>query len=138
MDTGKAVNLTIAGWSMSPLLFPGRDSFILARTKKKLKRGDIVLYRRDSGKYIVHRIYKIKQGNFFMIGDGETKVEGPLRRDQILALAIGVYRKGRYLGFNTIRWKAFSQIWLLVRPFRPFIRRCVTWVYRTLRRLNRT
>lgn len=133
MKTGKAVNLKIAGWSMSPMLLPERDSLVLASTREKLKRGDVVLYQRDCGKYIVHRIYKINQERFFMIGDGETKIEGPLKRDQIFASAIGAYRKDRYLDFNSFRWKAFTQVWLLVRPFRSVIRRCVTGAYRFVR-----
>ncbi|MCL2252974.1 MAG: S24/S26 family peptidase [Lachnospiraceae bacterium] len=132
IESGKAVNLKINGWSMSPLLYPERDSIILAKTKGQLKRGDVVLYRRDNGKYIVHRIYKIKRKTFFTIGDAETAIEGPLNRNQILASAIGAYRKKRYFDFGSFKWKAFSYIWLLVRPFRPCIWRIVAKFYRLL------
>ena len=50
---------TSVGDSMSPLIREN-DLLVIEPVKEPLKVGDIPLYKRDSGQYVLHRIVKIK------------------------------------------------------------------------------
>ena len=69
---------------MYPLFVPGRDEACIERTDfSSLKRGDVILYRRDKSILVLHRIWKITGNSFYMVGDNQTEIEGPLRADQV-------------------------------------------------------
>ena len=74
----KKVKLTVTGDSMYPLLKSRIDTVVLD-TPKNLKKYDIVFYKRDNGRYILHRILKKKNGIFTIAGDYELKKEYPIR-----------------------------------------------------------
>ena len=58
LETVDTLPLQVTGSSMTPFLAPGRDSVLLTKPGERLRRGDIALYRRDSGSYIMHRVYR--------------------------------------------------------------------------------
>ena len=66
VSEGKIVSTVISGGSMLPFLSPQRDYAFLERISRKLRRGDIVLYKRPNGDYVLHRIRKIKDEEFFL------------------------------------------------------------------------
>lgn len=57
---GKTVCLNISGSSMAPFLIHQRDSVRLQRPEHPPISGDIVLYQRENGQFILHRICRIK------------------------------------------------------------------------------
>ena len=81
-----ALPLVISGNSMSPLLVHGRDTVYLSRLDRPAKRGDVLLYKRDSGAYILHRVYKADKDSYTMVGDAQTQLEQDIRPDQIIAI----------------------------------------------------
>lgn len=124
LGTGKTARVTITGSSMSPFLRQGTDSVELAETDfQSIRRGDIVLIRRYNGQYILHRVLSKKKDCFFMVGDAQQFVEGPLRPNQLIAVAKAVYRKDWRISCDSFWYSAFSELWLLLRPMRyPIIR----------------
>ena len=62
-----------------------------------LRRGDVVLYRRENGMLVLHRIYKIGQDGLYLLGDHQTAIEGPVRREQVKGKMTGMVRDGRYM-----------------------------------------
>lgn len=122
LNEGHILKIPLLGLSMFPLLSGGRDEAVISSIAgKKLKRGDIVLYVREDGTHVLHRIHHIKNDNFFMLGDAHTSVEGPIRRENVLAVAEAVIRKGKTISCNRADFWLISSIWLLVRPARPWI-----------------
>ena len=65
-EEGKIVPMLIAGSSMSPFLCHNRDYIYFTRPERELRRGDMVFYQRDSGQYVMHRIYKVKPEGYYM------------------------------------------------------------------------
>ena len=60
---GLSVTLPITGNSMRPLFRHKRDSVVLSACDPySLKRGDVPLYQRENGQYVLHRIVRVKQG----------------------------------------------------------------------------
>lgn len=134
LSEGNAVQLKPIGYSMYPMFIPGRDEAIIERPElSKLKRGDVVLYRRDSGKLVLHRIYRIKNGGFYLVGDNQKEVEGPLRGDRIKGVLTGFVRKGKKISANNPIYVLLSEIWLCLRPLRPAISKTVAALKRTFR-----
>ena len=56
LQTAQTLPLVATGNSMAPFLADRRDTVYLSRIERPLRRGDIVLYQRESGAYILHRI----------------------------------------------------------------------------------
>ncbi len=117
---GRTIQFQPIGYSMYPLFVPGRDQAVVAPIGDAApRRGDVVLYRRDGGILVLHRIWKCRRGAFYLVGDNEHKIEGPLRRDQIKGILVGIVRKGRYFSVHNLLYRAASGLWLWLRPFRP-------------------
>lgn len=117
-EAGNEVAVRIAGCSMVPFLADGRDSVCLAKPHSPLKRGDIVCYRRLDGSFVLHRICKVRPEGYYIVGDGQQELEGPVARDQIFARVVRVNRKGRWIGEKQFCWRFFAGTWLRLRPFR--------------------
>ena len=119
----EAVPLVISGNSMAPFLVHGRDTVYLSRVTRPLKRGDMILYRRSSGVYVLHRIYRERNGSYDLVGDGQLGLEPGIRREQVLAIVKAVRRDGKLLRKGSFRWEFFEHIWLTLLPLRFAISR---------------
>lgn len=115
---GKEVVLTITGSSMAPFLIHQRDAVMLGKITSPPKRGDIVCFRRDDGSFVVHRIQKVDSSGYYLIGDGQTEMEGPVAADRLQAIVTKVRRKDRWFDSKDPTWKFFASFWLSVVPMR--------------------
>ena len=123
IEEGHQVSLLISGSSMSPFLIHHRDTIYFKKPDRELKVGDMVFYRRGNGKYIMHRIRRIRPEGFYMIGDAQTEIEGPLQREQIFGLITAVERKGKLIQPGDFWWEFFAKVWLRIIPLRRLIQR---------------
>ncbi len=85
---------TNVGDSMYPTILP-RDLLVIETVKEPLKVGDVPLYKRDSGQYVLHRIYKKSRGSYVMKGDNRTGVEKGITDRHIIGVLTGVIRDGK-------------------------------------------
>ena len=74
---------------------------------------DVVLYRRDRSILVLHRIDKITEEGFFMVGDNQWEIEGPLRSDQIIGKLVAFVRNGREISAQNPFYRFLSSVWLL-------------------------
>lgn len=123
LQEAESVPLIISGSSMSPFLIHGRDTVYLSKVTEPLKKGDMILYRRRSGAYILHRIYRVRDGVYDLVGDGQWGIEPGIRPEQILAVVKTVRRKGKLLRPGSLQWEFFEHLWLDLLPLRPGISR---------------
>ena len=120
LASGTTIKIKPQGYSMYPLFVPGRDEACIERTDfSSLKRGDVILYRRDKSILVLHRIWKITDNSFYMVGDNQTEIEGPLRADQVRGKLIGFVRNGKFVTVNNPFYRFLSGLWLFLRPLRP-------------------
>lgn len=120
LTDGKTIKIKPQGYSMYPLFVPGRDEACIERTDfSSLKRGDVILYRRDKSILVLHRIWKITDNSFYMVGDNQTEIEGPLRANQVRGKLIGFVRNGKFVTVNNPFYRFLSGLWLFLRPLRP-------------------
>lgn len=136
---GKNISIRPQGYSMYPVFVPGRDEAIIEPVNAAdLRRGDVVLYRRDKeaehgGILVLHRIWKVKPEGFYLVGDNQKEIEGPLRADQMKGIMAGMNRKGKYVSVTNPVYRFLTGIWLWLRPVRPVISKTVAAVKRLLK-----
>lgn len=133
LQSGQAIQIRPQGYSMYPMFVPGRDQAIIEPLGfREIKRGDVVLYRRDqfhldqglqADILVLHRVCKVKKDGFYMAGDNQSKLEGPLERRQIKGVLAAFIRNGSYISVNNPIYRALSWLWMTMRPFRmPLMR----------------
>ena len=117
----EALPVQVSGNSMFPFLTHGRDTVYLSRLTRPARRGDILLYRRDSGAYVLHRVLKVEEGSLTMLGDGQLAPEPGIRPEQVLAVTERVIRRGKDLSASDPGWRAYTALWLALHPVRRWI-----------------
>ena len=120
LEDTPSVPLLISGNSMSPFLIHGRDTVYLSKITQPPKRGDMILYRRDSGRYVLHRVYQTGD-TYTMVGDAQTQLEPGIRPDQMLAIVTAVCRKGKRMKKGSFWWDFFEKRWIRMVAMRPAI-----------------
>lgn len=124
LDQGAAVPLVVSGSSMVPFLVHGRDTVYLSWIENPIKRGDIVLYRRNNGELVLHRVCRLTAAGFTMVGDAQQETEPGIRPEQLLAVTTAVRRKGKLLTRSDWQWKIFETLWLWLIPWRKTLLAC--------------
>ncbi len=132
LAAGAPIKLTVTGNSMYPLLRSGVDE-VLLKKKDKLSKHDILFYRRENGSFVLHRIVKIKNDVLFLAGDFETVTEYPVYKEQALAVAEGIYRKGNFLSCRNLLYRFYSFFWVLALPYRLNIIIALKWAQQMLK-----
>lgn len=137
LSQGQTVQRKPQGFSMYPMLVPGRDEVILhQKDGQRLKRGDVVLYRRDTGMLVLHRIVRCEENRYYMVGDNQTEVEGPIGEAQILAVLVAFIRKGKRVSVGNPLYLLYARLWLMLRPYRKHISRPVARLKREWRKIR--
>lgn len=106
LENGNGVKFCTKGGSMAPLLISGRDSVILEKAKK-IKKNDVVLFKNNDGKYILHRIVKINGGEIITKGDAMTVCDAPITKENIIAKATAFVRKGKEIKITSLWYRAY-------------------------------
>ena len=133
LDTyGKYTGLTM-GTSMEPLIHEQQDNIIVVKNKGRLKKYDVV-YVTPQGKYIMHRVVKVCDDHYVIVGDNLLKKEY-VTDDMICGVLVGFYKKGKkYIDCTSSKkYMIYSKIWVALLPIRPAILlfpRGVNWIKR--------
>lgn len=118
-NNGNTVWIVVSGMSMYPFLREDIDMVELARTGlANIKNGDIVLIKRVSGEFVLHRVIKKSNSGIFIMGDAQQWIEGPVSEDQLKAVAINISRSSRIISCNNFMLKTLVRSWMLVIPIR--------------------
>ena len=124
--------LPFRGVSMMPMLRQGIDSVVLSPVPEKLRKYDLPLYRRENGKYVLHRI--IHAGHTYTcMGDNQFAPEPGLRHEQMIAVVTGFYRGEKEHSVDEPGYWLYCRFWHYSRPLRHFWRRGMGWIRRRLR-----
>ena len=121
LEQTEPVPLVITGNSMYPFLHHGRDTVYLQNLRQPLKKGDMVLYRRKSGQYILHRIVSVQSRQLTLLGDNQVNPEPGIAPEQVLAVVSAVRRGGKLLRPGDSLWRFYEKVWLRVIPLRPYL-----------------
>lgn len=133
IKSGQKIKMQVTGTSMFPLLHDRKDTVELTAVSGKLRKYDIVLHRRTNGKYIMHRIIKVKGDVLTIAGDFETEKEYPVYTEQVMAKVCSFWRNGKHFYCDGLFFKAYSFLWVAIFPFRHRVLRVLIALRRKLR-----
>jgi len=121
LSNGGRANLTVTGISMLPMLHNRRDSVVLTPVSQPPKKGDIILYRRENGQFILHRIIR-KDGltDYICSGDNQWQPE-QVAADQILAVVDGFRRNGKDYSCGHFGYRVYIWAWVGIFPLRRYV-----------------
>lgn len=122
-EEGKEVSMMVSGNSMSPFLINHRDYIKFKKADTDLHRGDMVFYQRENGQYVMHRVWKCCSDGYYIVGDNQTFIEGPIAKEKIFGLVTMVNRKGKWIGPGDFWWEFFAKVWIRMISLRPIVGR---------------
>ncbi|MGN1059962.1 MAG: S24/S26 family peptidase [Clostridia bacterium] len=133
---GKKIRMTVTGTSMYPLLRDRQDSVLLSAGKQP-RRYDIVLFVRDTGDAVLHRIVECRKEGFILLGDNQLEKEGPIRPEQIVAVVDGFYHGEHYVDCSTWWYRLYSVVWSRAGQIRRWLLPLVIRCGRRVKRMER-
>ncbi len=109
------VKLNVYGRSMEPFIYNGEN--VTLKKDSVYKKNDIILYKRDDGHFVLHRIYKVKKDSFDLVGDHQSFIEHGIRQDQIIAKVINYEHLGKVKYLKGFKYHLYLLIWnrMLIR-----------------------
>lgn len=130
--------LPVTGNSMWPLLVGGRDMVRLARPDRCAQSGDIALYQKADGSYILHRVIRLSaSGVCLCCGDAQWEGE-QVDEAQIIAYVTAFRRKGRWRETARSRpYRLYEHFWVHTFPARRPLLRLLRFLQRARRGLIR-
>ncbi|MGI6239198.1 MAG: S24/S26 family peptidase [Christensenellales bacterium] len=126
--------LIVTGGSMEPFLRHLRDRAALELPEARaLRRGDIVLFERDCGQFVLHRVLRVRaDGRFDAIGDAQWQRETGIPRDALRARVKCVIRDGRPINCDHGAWRALMTFYMLARVTLPRLTRLALRIRRVI------
>ena len=125
------------GYSMLPLLRQRRDVVVIeAKGERKLKKYDIVLFRR-ANHYVLHRIVRILPHELLILGDNNTFLEHGITEEQILGVVTKIIRDEKEFSVEDWRYRLYVHLWCDVYPVRMALTRIKRTIGNVLRWLKR-
>ena len=136
--TGAAPKMQIAlqGDSMRPLIRRGIDPVTIVPITRPLRRGDVVLFEYPNGRYVVHRIWKLRGERVQTLGDNCWNPEPWLEQSCVWGLVREYERNGRTITLDSPLSRAFGVMWSGLLPVRRMYKRCRAFVGRVFRKLG--
>jgi signal peptidase I len=106
------------GISMKPMLRTNRDVIFIRKKKdgERFRKYDTVLFQRDDGRTVLHRITKVAEDHYLIRGDNCFKNEY-VREDQVLGILEAFMRNGKHKILATdFFYRVYSHVWVWIHP----------------------
>ena len=118
LENGGIAQLNVTGYSMMPMLYHCRDQVQLVPATGEEKTGDVIFYRRENGKYILHRIIAVTKDGYICCGDNQAEKEQVLRQ-QVLAVMTGFTRNKKTYSLRHPGYRVYTWLWIKLFGLRP-------------------
>ncbi len=94
-ERNQKFKIEITGTSMNPLLFEKRDFVLIEKPCFPLSVGDIPLYRRSDGAFVLHRIVDTDPNGYVMCGDNQFILEKGITDKNIIGVVCEMNINGK-------------------------------------------
>ena len=126
---------TSTGTSMLPLISNNQDEVVLSPINAPLKKDDIVLFVRQDGTFVLHRIIKKKRNNtYVMRGDNQIINEKNITDNQIIAIVTKIIKKNQEIAFDNKKYKSYCLRLHLFYPFKYLSRKIKSILFRIFKK----
>ena len=130
------MRIPLEGDSMRPLIRRGRDRVTIVPLTRPLRRGDVVLFEFPPGRYVVHRVYRLKDGRVQTLGDHCWNPDPWLPEAAVLGQAVQAERGRLRLALDSAPARAWGRCWMTALPLRRAYFAARRLAGRTLRKLG--
>jgi len=116
------------GVSMLPLLKQGRDAFIVRAKadQEDFKQWDVVMYKRPPDQYVLHRIIRVHEDSYDILGDNCIGIERNIPKEYVLAVMTEYIRKGKTHSVNEWKYRLYVTCWCKPYHLRIFIKKRIS------------
>lgn len=104
LDSGATFRFYPKGQSMLPTIVEKKDSVVLA-SPEGIGLYDAVLYRRNNGQFVLHRIVAVNETTFDMCGDAQTDIEKNVPKSSVIAKVCAIYKEDVYTDVSDDKYK---------------------------------
>lgn len=129
------VTICLEGDSMRPLIRRGIDRVTILPLSRPLEIGDIVLFHGGPGRYVVHRVWKMRDGSVKTLGDNCFYPDPWMPLENVWGIVVKMERGGRTYRLDSAASRNFGKFWMAIHPARNFYRRCRSIAGRCWRRV---
>ena len=133
--SGKLVYRNV-GVSMRPLIKQDRDIIIISKSEGRLKKYDVPLYKRGD-QYVLHRVVKVCEDSYVILGDNCLRKEYGIKEEQILGVLTSLVRNGKEVDLNGFGYRFYSRAWYFLYPVRVIFMKAKSLLGRLVRRCRR-
>lgn len=133
LGMGKSFKISPNGGSMLPLIVQGRDSVYIKSPVGRLKKYDIAFYKRDNGKFVLHRVVKVKKDSYVMCGDNQLILEEGVKDRHIIGVVCKLECNGKTFSADDKAYKRY----VFMRVNTRFIRKIKNLFQRATRKIKR-
>lgn len=110
------------GTSMEPTIHQGTDQVLLKALPEKLKKYQMVLYKRSNGAFVLHRIVRIEKDSYTMRGDNQFFDEPGIRREQMIGIVCGLQTPKGEVDTENFLHLVKSALWVESAGIRKILR----------------
>ena len=122
---GMAYRATLRGKSMLPFIRPGDTITVHPVSPDRIRKRDVLVFRRDDGSLAAHRLIRIEQTSdgprFVTRGDSVLREDRPLKAADIFGRVQCVTQGGRTKRMDGFLRCAEVRLWLLLYPLPQWI-----------------
>ena len=130
INMDRQVVITARGNSMRPILRDRADRLILSKPCDKVEIGDVLLYEKPDGVFVLHRVVSAEEdGTYTFMGDCQNNKDEGITPDMIRAKLVGFFRNGKEISVESHRYKNFVSFWIKSR----FVRRIYVGIFHRLK-----
>lgn len=121
--SGRPVVSFTVGDSMEPLLYNRSTRVVICQVDRQLRPGELPLYRRPNGRFIMHRIIRADADHYYTRGDNRCGLE-MVPRDWVLGVVTEIYRGKQHFSVNHPIYQAYVIVWNAIYPLRWMVYKC--------------
>ena len=115
LNNNKTFTIPITGTSMLPLLVKGRDTVTIKKCETTLKKGDLPLYRRQDGSFVLHRVVSVEaDGTYTMCGDNQFLKEKGIAHTAIIGVVTAITRNGKTFSVDSKKYQLYVKLGLVL------------------------
>ena len=134
--TSLPVRIPLMGYSMFPLIRFNRDMVTILPLEQSLQVGDIVLFETNrKNRYVVHRVWEIKDDMVLTWGDNCEKPDGWMRFEEILGKAVLIERGKRKIKTEPVKGVRWAKFWHKAGKVYRFYRCCRNGLAKKIKRI---
>ena len=105
------VLVPVHGTSMRPLLKEGKSIVQIEQKDGRYERGDVVLFRKEDGTLVLHRIIEVQGNEYVVLGDHQYKEKEKIHLSQIIGCVSEYWTSGKQIHENSFGYRIYYAIW---------------------------